>query len=671
MSNLQLLFKFAKPYPLRIVLSILFGLSGAIFNGVGTVLIVPVVLTLLEQEVQLGGGAPMIQVLLGPFDGVAEQYRLVLMASAIVLAIILKNATSYISGLISGNLTRNVVFDLRKEGLRLLLDVDLDFYSKVRVGDLINRMGSEINRTSSAVSIGISIFTVSMTLLVYLIILLSISWQLTLTSGILIGVVVLSNQFIIRRSKKFGEELTKVTKAYSVGLVETLNGIRLVKSVATEEREYQRLVDLVRQREKVSFLNQVNENAISPLNEVISIFVILLIVFTGRIFFQNQLEGFSAVLLTYLFILFRSLPLLSHLNGARSRFAHAYAGVDVVRDFLNLKNKPFMGNGTVPYTGLKEAIDFKGVHFTYPGHDQPVLQGIDLSVPRGTTLALVGGSGAGKSTLADLVPRFYDPTQGKILLDGRDLREFDLKTLRRRMGIVSQDTFLFNASVRDNIAYARPEATEEEIFTAVKRAHGDEFIQDLPQGFDTKIGDRGVLLSGGQRQRISIARALLQDPDILILDEATSALDTVSERLVQEAIDELSRDRTTIVIAHRLSTVHQADQIAVLDKGKVAEVGTHDQLLAKGGAYARLYSMQFADEAERDQAIIRSSYELRTRLTPLIGFLQLLEDDCFENPEERSELIDESYRSATHILDSLQLIEESVKLRLHRNLPEA
>jgi subfamily B ATP-binding cassette protein MsbA len=163
---------------------------------------------------------------------------------------------------------------------------------------------------------------------------------------------------------------------------------------------------------------------------------------------------------------------------------------------------------------------------------------------------------------------------------------------------------------------------------------------------------------------------LLQDPDILILDEATSALDTVSERLVQAAIDELSRDRTTIVIAHRLSTVHQADQIAVLDQGKVAEVGTHDQLLAKGGAYARLYSMQFADEAERDQAIIRSSYELRTRLTPLIGFLQLLEDDCLENPEERSELIDESYRSATHILDSLQLIEDSVKLRLHRKLPE-
>ena len=664
MSNLQLLFKFAKPYPFRIILAIVFGLSGAIFNGVGTVLIVPVVLTLLGQDVELGAGAPMIQAILTPFKTFPEEYRLILMASSIVFAIILKNGTAYISGLISGSLMRAIVFDLRKEGIKLLLDVDLDFYSKVRVGDLINRMGSEIGRTSNAINIAINMFTISVTIFVYVMILISISWQLTLVSAILIGVVVLTNQLIIRRSKQFGEKLTQISRSYSIGIVETLNGVRLVKSVASEDREYQRLVKLIRERERISFQNQVNESAIGPLNEVISIFVILLIVFLGRIFFENKLEGLSAVLLTYLFILFRSLPLLSNLNGSRSRFANAYAGVDVVRDFLNRRNKPFMNSGMLTFNKIQQGIDFQAVSFTYPDHDQLILQDINLSIPQGTTLALVGGSGAGKSTLADLVPRFYDPTQGTVLLDGKNLKDYDLKTLRRKMGIVSQDTFLFNASVKENIAYARPEATEEEIIKATERANAHEFINQLPRGFDTQIGDRGVLLSGGQRQRISIARALLQNPDILILDEATSALDTVSERLVQAAIDELSRDRTTIVIAHRLSTIQNADQIAVLEKGRVVEVGSHDELLKQGGYFSRLYYMQFAEEAARDEALIKSSYEVRSRLNPMLGFLRLLLDDMVDTPEEQHELLIESYQSATSILKNLEFIEQSVRLKM-------
>jgi subfamily B ATP-binding cassette protein MsbA len=292
-----------------------------------------------------------------------------------------------------------------------------------------------------------------------------------------------------------------------------------------------------------------------------------------------------------------------------------------------------------------------------------------LWVPKGTTLALVGSSGAGKSTLADLLPRFYDPIEGRITLDGRDIKDLDLRSLRRSMGIVSQDTFLFNDSVANNIAYGSKDATEDDILAAAKRANAYEFIIHLPQGFDTTIGDRGVLLSGGQRQRIAIARALLRNPEILILDEATSALDTVSERLVQQAIDEICRDRTTVVIAHRLSTVQKAHQIAVLEKGRVVEIGTHDQLLEKGGYYNRLYSMQFnADtqdmiESAFNKAMIRTSYEVRTRLNPLIGYLQLVVDGMADSLEERQELTEEAYDSALRLLKVVEYLEESGKLK--------
>ncbi|MGE5659020.1 MAG: ABC transporter ATP-binding protein [Actinomycetota bacterium] len=661
MSANKLLLKFAKRYPGRILLTILLGFSSALFNGISTTLIVPVLLSFLNEGVQLRGAPLLIKTLIYPFVGLAQTPRLMIMTGAIVLAIILKNLASYASVLVASSLTRSLASDLREAGLDLLLEVDLDFYSKTKVGDLINRLGGEVGRTAGAVGTAIGMFTTGITVLVFVNLLLAISWKLTITSTIMLALIAWANQFIIENSKHFGKQLSEVSKDYSIRVLETLSGIRLVKATGNEKKEYQRIQQLIREREKADFHAQVNNAAIAPANEVVNIIVVICIVVLGRNFFANELESLATVLLTYLFVLFRLLPLISQLNTTRSLFANTSVSVEVVNDFLRRDNKPFMKNGSVPYSSFREAIHFNQVYFSYPEHKNLVLKEIDLLIPHGKTLALVGETGCGKSTLADLLPRFYDPTAGCITIDGRDLREFDVTTLRQAMGIVSQDTFLFNASVRYNIAYARQEATEAEIIEAAKRANAYEFISKLPQGLDTPIGDRGVILSGGQRQRISIARALLQNPEILILDEATSALDSVSERYVQAAIEQLSCDRTTLVIAHRLSTVQKAHKIAVMDQGRVVEIGSHEELLRKEGHYARLYYMQFVEESVRDQALIRSSYEIRTRLNPMLGFLKLLVDGMIDSPEERDELIKESYHSATHILHTLEFIEQTVK----------
>ena len=667
MSTSKLLLRFAKPYPVVIFLTILLGFSGALFNGVSTALIVPVILRIVGQEVDLSSAPAIIKKIIYPFDNISEDYRLLVMAGAIIFTILLKNLASYASTLASSNLTRRLTSDMREAGLQLLLEIDIDYYTKMKVGDLINSLGGEIGRAATAIGSIVKLIILGITIIVFVGLLLSISWELTIASTILLSLVTLVNQYAISRSKKFGKQLSDMSKAYSISVLETLNGIRLVKATGNEQRELYRIKKLIRDREKADFQSQINSEAIAPVSEVMGITAILLIVFLSRTFFAQQITSLSAVMLTYLLVLLRVLPLISQLNTIRSSFASTASSVEVVADFLRLDNKPLMGNGKIPYTKLQKGIHFKWLSFAYPGHDKLVIKDVNLYIARGTTLALVGSSGAGKSTLVDLLPRFYDPTSGCITIDGVDLRDFDLKSLRKAMGIVSQDTFLFNDTVRKNIGYGRPEATDEEIMIAAKRANAYEFIIKLPQEFDTLIGDRGVMLSGGQRQRLAIARALLQDPEILILDEATSALDTVSERLVQSALDDLSRDRTTLVIAHRLSTVQKADQIAVLDQGRVVEVGNHKELLQKGGFYSRLYAMQFADKSEtaskRKQSLIRVSHEIRTRLNSMLGFLRLLIDDMADNSQERQELIEESYKSALRILNTLDVFDDIVNLQ--------
>ena len=674
MYSNSLLIRSLLRYPLWVALTILLGFSGALFNGISTALIVPILLEFLGQNIQGASGVPTIlKNFLALFNGVSDNYRALAMAGAVVLAIALKNLATYSSSLTSSTLSRRFTANLRKEGLRLLLDVDLDYYSKVKVGDLINHLNIEVNRTTIAIRTLTRIAISVITILVFLGILLSISWQLTLVSTVLLGLVALVNQIAVRQAKAFGELLSQLSRAYSSRIVEILSGIRLVKATGNEEQEYRLVEGLIRDRERAEFRSQSVFASITPLHEILSILALIGIVLVGRVVFANQLQALSSILLVYLVVLFRMLPFIGQLNTSRSQFANTSASVKIVSDFLRYDNKPFMTSGHTLFRELKEGIHFKQISFHYPSHHEKVLDHVDLYLPKGTTLALVGASGAGKSTMADLLPRFYDPTDGCIEIDGIDLRQFNIISFRKRLGVVSQDTFLFNASVRDNLKYGRPEATEEAVIDAAKRANAYEFITRLPDGLETQIGDRGILLSGGQRQRLAIARALLQDPDILILDEATSALDTISERLVQKAIDDLSRDRTTLVIAHRLSTIQKADQIAVLDRGKVVETGTHLELLKKGEYYARLYAMQFSDshkeeraEAQekqvRDAAIMRTSYEARSSLNTMIGFLGFLTDGAIDTTAEQEELTQLAYESALDLLRVLESLERAAKI---------
>ncbi|MBR8828870.1 MAG: ABC transporter ATP-binding protein/permease [Gomphosphaeria aponina SAG 52.96 = DSM 107014] len=600
MSSSKLLIQYALRYPGLMMSSVILGVGGAVLNGVGTTLVVPIVLGIIgEKMIDLQGFPPMLQRILSLFDVFAEDVRLFAMIGTVLLAIILKNVANYGNTMVGVHLARCLRKSMQTAGIQLLLDVDLDYYHKHQIGELTSCINRETGRTSGAIKIAIRIFMTAISILTLIWVLLLLSWQITLITTSLLLLIGVVNQYFVKRSKYYGEVVTQKSRAYNQKLIEILTGIRLIKTVENEAGEYEQIKKLIAEQEDAEYQSQANGSLIAPFNEISGIILILIIIIIGRYLFAEQLQAVATLLLTYLVVLFRLIPFVSQFNGARSQFANAAPSAAIVAEFLRRDNKPFMGKGQEKFSQLKAGIKFEGVSFAYPGNGTLVLKGIDLWLEKGQTIALVGASGAGKSTLADLLPRFYDPTEGRITIDGKDIREYDLKTLRKAMGVVSQDTFLFNNSVRYNIAYGLENVSEAEIITAAKRANADEFIQALPKGLDTEIGDRGVLLSGGQRQRIAIARALLRNPQILIFDEATSALDTFSEKLVQQAINEVCNQRTTIVIAHRLSTIQKAHQIVVLNQGKIVEIGNHETLLAKGGYYAHLYSIQFANESHQ------------------------------------------------------------------------
>jgi subfamily B ATP-binding cassette protein MsbA len=397
--------------------------------------------------------------------------------------------------------------------------------------------------------------------------------------------------FLRVKVKTASLQVPRANGHFAAVVVEFVSGIRTVHAFATQDFErrrfYQAIAQILRSSTRVAKF----ATLVEPLTQGI-VSTLLIVMLVGAFhFFVDSGQLRATALLTFLLAMLRTFPLLAHLSNAWVNFNSLQGSLHNVNALLQCHDKPYLADGHMEFQGLTKAIEFVNVTFAYEAN-RPVLHNLTLTIPRGQTTALVGASGAGKSTLVDLLPRFYDPTHGHLLIDGVDLRSFRVQSLRHRLAVVSQDTFIFNASARYNIAYGLDDVDDKEVWEAAQMANALEFILALPNGFDTELGDQGIRLSGGQRQRIAIARALLRNPEILILDEATSALDTVTERLIQASLDKLSVGRTVIAIAHRLSTIMRADQIIVMEQGRIVEQGRYDELIQHRGHLWKYHQLQ-------------------------------------------------------------------------------
>ena len=522
-------------------------------------------------------------------DAEERIYRL---SAFILVAIWLRSILKYL-GLYYSRLSQSNLCDRIRQRLFVQFQsLSLSYYSNTRSGDLINSITTEINQLKQAVNVFSRLITNVSSLFAYVVSMFWLSWQLSVAAVMLYTLLSVGLSNLIARVREASFAVPKANgKLASIG-IEFINGIRTVKASATEEFERQRFkqasLGIIEAEDKVASLSTL----VQPLAEgVASTILIVMVILALNLFIING-NMQAASLLTFMFVLFRMMPLVSQMNGARENLGRFRGSLEHIQELLRRDNKTYLKDGNQQFLGLKRSIDFISVDFGY-NPSELVLRNITLSIEKGKTTALVGASGAGKTTLADLIPRFYDPTRGQVLIDGVDVRELEIKSLLEKMSVVSQDTFIFNNTIRYNIAYGLKDVDELEIVKVAKQANVWEFLEEMPEGLDTTLGDRGVRLSGGQRQRIAIARAILRNPEILILDEATSALDSVTERLIQESLERLAKGRTVIAIAHRLSTIAKADKIVVLEQGKIIEQGSYQDLLARKAALWKYHQMQY------------------------------------------------------------------------------
>ncbi|AFZ29887.1 Xenobiotic-transporting ATPase [Gloeocapsa sp. PCC 7428] len=573
------------------ILAVVFTVLSAAFEGFGIGFILSFLQSLISPSAeQIRTGIEWIDIwILGINAPVAERvYRI---SGLILITTFLRLGFSYLGRLYTRIAASNLAYRLRRLLFEQLLSLRLSYFAKTRSGELINSITSEVLQLQQAFDISSTLITKVLTLWVYIISMFLLSWQLTLVSGMLFSLLSVGISTLLGRIREASFERSKASGWYTSVSLEFINGIRTVQAFAAQDFERKRLYD-ANSRLLQATINSISAQAlVEPLREGIAtaILVGMLVLAFALLIPQGSLQ--VASLLTFLFVLFRLMPTLRQIDGARVQMSNLHGSTRNIKQLLRTDDKPYIQNGKVQFAGLKQAIEFVAVDFGYDAAE-PVLHNISLSIKQGQMTALVGSSGAGKSTLVDLIPRFHEPTAGQIFIDGVDLKEFNTNSLRRKLAVVSQDTFIFNTSVRNNIAYAVDDADEAAIWEAARLANALEFIQEMPQGFDTQLGDRGVRLSGGQRQRIAIARALLRNPEILILDEATSALDSVSERLIQESLEKLAVGRTVIAIAHRLSTIVRADKVVVLEGGRIVEQGGYQELLSQRGKLWKYHQLQ-------------------------------------------------------------------------------
>lgn len=596
---------FAKPIEKYAIPYFFYSLLYALFNSLTFLLIMPILKTMfdanytfvyVEKLPPLALNQDYLTALFNySYSHLFNEYNpenvLMLLAVVTITVSLLSNLFRYLGSWTVETMRARTLQRMRDEMFSKVVDMHVGYFSDQRKGDIISKITSDVGVVQFCITNTLQVaFREPFLIIGYTVMMLAISWELALFSVLFLPVVALIIGSIVKRLRHPARTSQKRMGELVSTLDESLSGIKVIKSYNATGYVKQKFYDLNADLARLTLSMARRQQLASPMSEFLGISAIgVILVFGGSLVFKGSLspEGFIAFIAMFSQITRPVRAFIDQFANINQGIAAGERIFTIIDTTSDIQDKP----GAHVLEGLKEKIEFRDIHFSYDG-SREVIDGISFEIRRGQTVALVGPSGGGKSTLSELIPRFYDVAAGDILIDGISVCDYTQESLRAHMSVVAQDTVLFNDTIEGNIAMGKPGATHEEIVEAARIANADCFIREAPEGYQTNIGDRGVKLSGGQRQRLSIARAVLKNPEILILDEATSALDTESEKLVQDALNNLLRGRTSVVIAHRLSTIHNADKIIVVDHGRVAEQGTHTELMARNGIYAKLIEMQ-------------------------------------------------------------------------------